>query len=495
MKQKNLCLLCCVFFVMLMQIACTTKETMNQETNEKKIIKKVRKVSGDSIEFELDNDFYKRSTYMLIKDSSNIVEEGEVTGNILILNSLEFGEYSIVFKVESQVGTYKTLPYDFSVEKVEKMIKLNYIKSIQKDEVVEVELEVENISDQEVYIKDLASIFYDSYGDEITQNISINSEFVPIMLKSEKSVILSLAYKSDLEIEGAYIELDLEGYTEENRKLIKLLTDKRYSKIIKPEDINIEMLELQDSTLESEYITGKIVLKGTDANVRVEYGTQEKNVYLRENEQYNLSLKAEASFNEIKVKIPMMNLEKIYKINIISKDEIKTNCAEIININDEFDLEILMPKDTERTKIQIKTSKELEVLGSIDYSKFKLKAVKIGSGKIDIYYADTYICSCYVEIKEKEKLQKNIIYIEEANDTLECEIDIFTENENLYKYIGIEAIGVTELEITGENHELLSKQSGKAKMCLKSKKVSKDYSISIKYEEVETGEIYNIKIF
>lgn len=500
MRFKSIFYQFLIYVIILSHIGCSASKNMSDsEKNSESVVQKVNRISENSIEFVIqssENELNK--SYTLIKDGEILKNEENFTGKILILNALEEGKYSIIFKIQGKESTYRTMPYEFDILKSEKKAEINDIEIIKKENQISLRVYIKNKDIQELYLKEFCVKFYAENGENMSNKFKIKTEFIPSFLKVEQEKIIEINYDIEkIDFDKIYVEINADGYTETERRMIKIVNDKRYSKVIGAEDIDIKIINQNINLLENEktevIFTVKEIKKG---NVDLAYGEKNEKFEFYENEVMVFYFDANKKYKTLNFTIEELDYKKNIELNIVEKEEIVFETTNIIKKDENFDVKIKNYKNLNKNDFYVELGQDFSLINIFEGDIYVLKALTAGEKTIKLYYKNEFICEKNILVEENEKIIISELEIEEKEEELNIKGKVEVKNSNIFRFKKLNSKGIEIKDIYGEDYEILSRQKGKVDIEIISHIENKeDIALEIYYEEVETSSIYKIKIF
>lgn len=488
-----------LYVLLFVFLGCSPgKEYKEDDRKIENVIKSVSKISENSIEFMINTteDDIKK-TYTLIKDENVIESNIAFEEKILILNELEQGDYTILFKIFSKNNIYRTLPYEFNIDKLDKKAVIKDVEMIKKNDNANLKIYIKNKENQEIYLKELTVNLFNVEGENVNSKFQTLSNFVPTLLKENEEKIVEMEYKIlDNSINTVFIEINIDGYTENERKMVKLISDKRYSKFVKAEDIKINLINSYDNLMENEKTEIAFNIKGMKkGKINVYYGNYIKEYSFSENEILLFDFIAEKNIKNIYFKIEELNYNVVKNINIVEKRNIQLGVKDTAKINERVEVKILNGDNLNKDDFFIKCDTNF-ILENIDENNIYIfKPKNSGIFNISLYYKNEFICERTIKIVEEENIKLDEIKIVENMGKISIKGVIKVKNQNIFRLKDIKSEGININKINDCDYEVLSKIKGEVNINIEGSLIeNSDFIITLCFEELETFKIHKIEI-
>lgn len=504
MKTKNVSGWIIILFLFLFSGCLSQRTEVPQTVSYVKAVK----VEGNEITLEMERnskELYR--SYELYLDGS-FVREDKIYGTTLKISAMEDGNYDVVVKVKMENGAlYKSNPYNFSIQPsdTEKM-KVDSIEGI-KDVSGNVAFNIyaTNRETYEVYLKDLSIKFFDENGRDISTNFQQIRDFSPIMVKSQESKKIGIAYKNLVDLDKVYVEASINGYTEKDRKLVTLASKKTMARMLKQSEISISVATNKNIYVDGENIKLSFNVSGVkQGNIRFRYGNNDITKSFYENQKYDIELTAQTTQTSIKAELVDEEITKEISINTIKPEDVRVDSIleSRILINKVFALKVTWAANIAEELISVELPTDVTCISESN-GNYSLQTSSTSEQSIKIYVIAGKNKSLVKEVKVKaerdEYIKVDRIKHEENGTNVKISCVLKVVSKNLYRFREIR--GDVELMISenkSTDYELISQSTVKdivIDFSLEKKTNVGMKNLYLIYEEIETGELVKVEIF
>lgn len=502
-KQKTM------FFVFLLtilfvQFGCVSEmqNDINSETKNIDFYYDVKRDTESSIEFLMYNysDVNSRN-YTLIYNGIVKEEKQEIYTNSVLLNSLEPGDYSVIFEYRLQNGeVIKSRSYNFNVEELTEEVDINNLEIIRTEENrINLVMYLKNNKNMELYLTEMDLTFQDRNGNDITDEFTKAHTFIPVLLRRSEEKSINIEYEYSSRIENLYVEVVVNGKTEGVMEPIRFTSKRQLARVIDKSEIQILSEKYKDVYLEGENISVDIEILGINkGEVVIFYGNQVIKRDFLENQTMQVEFTAVKDDEQIDFKIENLNIENNVQFSVKTMNDIEMDydISNEIYANTDFEFELQIPDYLDEDLVEIYFSNNIELIDRNNF-KYTLNAENTDEGYIKIKYDGIEVQEIGVQASINEKIKIDSKKYYEEDDKIFIEGDIYITDEYLYRFIELDINTGYELEsINTEDIELLTQERGKVKIKIElTKNTSNNLKLFIKYKQVETLESIIIKIF
>ncbi|WP_307905119.1 hypothetical protein [Haliovirga abyssi] len=472
-----------LLFIVILVSGCMKENFVQEQAQKSKF--NIVKNENNYVEFHFENsDKVIKEKYILLKDDK-IIREGESCNSTLVLNDLVSGEYTIIFEeVQSNGEIYRKSPYKFNVSGNTEELLVNDIRAIKNNNNIDLSLNLKNENNMEVYLKNANFKFFDVNGNEITNKFEDNTIFFPELIEKNSEKQVDFKYLTNTNLNEIYVEVTVNGYTENERKLICLANEKRLTRVITKNSIKINT-----NFNKSKYILGEngilnYSIDGLESGeLIITYGDKKEKIEFNKGVEYVYNFLASEDISNIKIEIEGLNLEKTAELSVINPEEISLSYnldKEKIYEYENFNFKLNIPDYLSEDDINIKFDNSIEIISQNKFS-YEIRLNKIGENNINIYYKDILIKNIKLNAEKNQKIYLENLAIENGN----FDFTIYTNESYLYRLKYLEINGK---EYSCEKIELLSNNMGKidVKIPFDIEIKNKEIKIIMLYEEIET---------